>query len=75
MLEQAVKRGKQRFVDRYRWLRGASLLNDRDALAVNRVDIDILNASAEIAYRNSFVTDLPVGPDHAIEVATRGRAR
>jgi hypothetical protein len=75
VLEQALKRGKQRFVHRYRWLRDVPLRDGRDALAVNWLEIEIVNARGETTYRNSFVTDLPVGPANAVELAACGRAR
>ena len=75
MIEQTVKRGKQRFVHRYRWLPDVPLRDGRDALRVNWFDIEIVNAKAETTYRNSFVTDLPVGSDTVAELAACGRSR
>jgi len=75
MLVQTVKRGKQRFVYRYRWLPDVPLRNGSDALMVNWFEIEIINARGETTYRNSFVTDLPVGPDTIVELAACGRAR
>ena len=75
VLEQTVKRGKQRFIHRYRWLREVPLRDGRDALTVNWFEIEIINARGETTYRNSFVTDLPVGPDTVVELAACGRAR
>jgi hypothetical protein len=75
VLEQTVKRGKQRFTHRYRWLRDVPLRDGRNALPVNWFEIEIINARGETTYRNSFVTDLPVGPDNVVELAACGRAR
>jgi len=90
VLEQTVKRGKQRFVHRYRWLHDVPLRDGKDALTVNWFEIEIINARGETTYRNSFVTssfgnagvpptkretDLPVGPDTVVELAACGRAR
>jgi hypothetical protein len=75
VLEQTVKRGKQRVVHRYRWLHDVPLRDGRDALIVNWFEIEIINARGETTYRNSFVTDLPVGPDTVVELAACGRAR
>jgi hypothetical protein len=74
-LEQTVKRGKQRFVHRYRWLHDVPLRDGRDALIVNWFEIEIINARGETTHRNSFVTDLPVGPDTVVELTACGRAR
>jgi hypothetical protein len=75
MVEQTVKRGKQRFIHRYRWLHDAPLRDGKDALRVNWFEIEIINARGETTYRNSFVTDLPVAADTVVELAACGRAR
>ncbi len=74
-LEEPVKRGKQRFTHRYRWLQDVPLRDGKDAIRVNWFSIEILNASGATTYRNSFVTDLEVGPDSVVELAACGRAR
>jgi hypothetical protein len=75
VLEQTIKRGKQRFIHRYRWLAALPLRDGGDALMVNWFEIEIINPKGETTYRNSFVTDLPVGPDNVVELAACGRAR
>jgi hypothetical protein len=75
MVEQTVGRGKQRFVHRYRWLHDVPLRDGKDALRVNWFAIEIINARGETTYRNSFVTDLPVGAGTVAELAACGRAR
>jgi hypothetical protein len=75
VVEQTVRRGKQRFVHRYRWLHDVPLRDGKDALKVNWLGIEIVNAKGETTYRNSFVTDLPVGSDTVVELAACGRAR
>ncbi len=74
-VEQTVKRGKQRFVHRYRWLLDVPLRDGKDALRVNWFEIEIVNAKGETTYRNSFVTDLSVGAGTVVELAACGRAR
>ena len=75
MLEQTVKRGKQRSVHRYRWLAEVPLRDGNDAMMVNWFEIEIINPKGETTYRNSFVTDLAVGRDTVVELAACGRAR
>ncbi len=74
-VEETVKRGKQRVIHRYRWLCDVPLRDGADALKVNWFEIEIVNAAGKTTYRNSFVTDLPVGPDNVVELAAVGRAR
>ena len=74
-VEETVKRGKQRFTHRYRWLCALPLRDGKDALKVNWFEIEIINPAGKTTYRNSFVTDLPVGPDNVAELSACGRAR
>ncbi len=74
-VEETVKRGKQRFTHRYRWLCEVPLRDGKEALKVNWFEIEIINPAGKTTYRNSFVTDLPVGPDNVVELAACGRAR
>ncbi len=46
-----------------------------DALKVNWLELVIKDAKGQIAYRNSFVTDLPVNADNVADLAGAGRAR
>jgi len=75
ILEETVKRGKQRVTHRYRWLCDVPIRDGKDALRVNWFQIEIINAKGEVTYRNSFVTDLPVGPGTVADLAACGRAR
>jgi len=72
---ERVKRGKQRFTHRYRWLCDVPLRGDEKALTVNWLQIEILDAAGAVTYRNSFVTDLPVDAGSVAELAACGRAR
>jgi hypothetical protein len=69
------RRGRARFTYRYRWLNGVPLRDGADALAVNWLSIEIVDAAGKTTYRNSFVTDLPVGRETVAELAAAGRAR
>jgi hypothetical protein len=44
VVEQTVRRGKQRFVYRYRWLPDVPLRDGKNALRVNWFEIEIINA-------------------------------
>jgi hypothetical protein len=74
-IEQRVKRGKTHAVHRYRWLCDVPLRDGKHALAVNWFEIEIIDAKNKTTYRNSWVTDLPVGPDNVVELAACARAR
>jgi len=72
---ERVKRGRERFTYRYRWLCDVPLRDGADAMTVNWLSIDIINAKGKVAYSNSFVTDLPVDRHSVAELAACGRAR
>ena len=75
MVEQTVRRGKQRFVHHYRWLNGAPLRGGKDTLKVNWFQIEVINAKGEMTYHNSLFTDLLVHSDNVVELAACGRER
>ena len=74
-LSRKVKRGRERFEYRYRWLSDVPLRGDAEAMTVNWLMIEIVNAAGAVTYRNSFITDLEVGPDTVGNLAACGRAR
>lgn len=73
--EEKVKRGKNRMTHRYRWLCDVPLRNGNDALHVNWFEIEIVDASGKVTYRNSFITDLQVSKDNVAELTQCARAR
>lgn len=73
--EITFKQGRKRTVHRYRWLCDLPLRDGKDAMTVNWFEIEILDASGEVTYRNSFVTDLLVNADTVAELTECGRAR
>jgi hypothetical protein len=70
-----VKRGRERFEHRYRWLNDVPLRGEADAMTVNWFMIEILNRAGDVTYRNSFITDLAVDRDTVVDLADCGRAR
>ena len=74
-MTERVKDGRQRFTRTYRWLGDVPLHDGADAMTVNWLMIEIRNPAGGVTYRNSFITDLPVGRDTVVALATCGRAR
>jgi hypothetical protein len=60
---RAVVTGHPRRRGAFRWLAEVPLRDGRDALKVNWFEIEISNAAGDITYRNSFITDMPIGCD------------
>ena len=74
-LELKHKIGKRRTTHRFRWLEGVPIRDGADALIVNWLEIEIVDATGKVTYRNSYVTDLPVDANNVAELAACGRAR
>ena len=73
--EETLKQGKRKSTYRYRWIHDIPLRDGKDALKVNWFEIEIRNANNEVTYRNSFITDLKLGPANVAALAACGRAR
>jgi hypothetical protein len=72
---QDVRRGKKRTTHVWRWMTDIPIRDGDDALKVNWLELVIRDAKGEVAYRNSFITDLPVNADNVANLASAGRAR
>jgi len=67
--------GSAKRIHRYRWMEDVPLRDGKDALKVNWLEIEISKPNGKVTYRNSFVTDLPITKQSAVEIAACGRAR
>jgi hypothetical protein len=72
---ERAKQGRAWFTRRYRWMNGVPLRDGKDALKVNWLEIEIVDAAGTVTYRNSFITDLPVNRKTVPRRAACGRAR
>ena len=72
---ERVRDGRAWVTHRYRWMNGVPLRDGKDALAVNWLEFEIIDAAGTVTYRNSFITDLPVNRKTAPRRAACGRAR
>jgi hypothetical protein len=75
VIEKKIKQGKRFVTHRHRWLEGVPLRDGKDALLVNWLEIEIIDASGKVTYRNGFVTNLAVNENNVAELAACGRAR
>jgi hypothetical protein len=60
---------------RYRWIDNVPLRDGKDALMVNWIGFQILDAKGKITYTMAWVTSLPVSRDNVAEIVACGRAR
>ena len=73
--EVKVRKGKTRQTHRYRFVEKIPLRNGKDAVTVNWIGFEILDAKAVVKYKTAFVTSLPVAKTNVAEIAACGRAR
>ena len=60
---------------RYRWIEGVPLRDGKDAISVNWLGVNILDARGKTTYDGAFVTSLPIAAENVVEVAACARAR
>ncbi|NJL26238.1 MAG: transposase [Calothrix sp. SM1_5_4] len=60
---------------RYRWLSSVPLRDGKDAMTVNWLWFQIVDAKGKVKYTMAWVTSLPVTKDTVAEIVACGRAR
>lgn len=73
--EVKVRKGKTRETHRYRFVDKVPLRDGKDAVLVNWIGFEILDAKGMVKYKTAFVTSLPVTKTNVAEIAACGRAR
>jgi TfoX/Sxy family transcriptional regulator of competence genes len=67
--------GKERQIERYRYVNQVPLRNTDDALMVNWCEVEIINAQGKVIYRNAFATDYTITDDNVVAIVKAGRTR
>ncbi len=73
--EQKVRRRATKETFRYRWIEAVPIGDGEDALLVNWIGFEILDAKGKLKYSMAWVTCLPVSKDNVAEIVACGRAR
>jgi hypothetical protein len=73
--EEKVRRRNTKETFRYRWIEAVPIRDGKDALLVNWIGFDILDAKGKIKYSMAWVTSLPVSKDNVAAIVACGRAR
>ena len=60
---------------RYRWVEDVPLRDGKDALGVQWLGVEVVDASGKATYRGAFVTSLDIREDNVAEIAACARAR
>lgn len=73
--EEKIRKGKTIGTFRYRWIEGVPLRDGKDAMLVNWIGFEILDAKGRVKYKMAWVTSLPVSKHTVAEIVACGRAR
>ena len=73
--EEKVRRRKTKETLRYRWIEAVPLRDGKDAILVNWIGFEIVDAKGKVKYSMAWVTSLPVSKDNVAEIVACGRAR
>ena len=73
--EVEVRKGKRRERHRYRFIDKVPLRDGKDAVLVNWIGFEILDAKGVVKYKTALVTSLPVAKSNVADVVACGRAR
>ncbi len=60
---------------RYRWIENVPIRDGKDALNVNWIGFQILDAKGKVTYTMAWITSLPVSRANVAEIVACGRAR
>ena len=73
--EEKVRKRKTRETFRYRWINAVPLRDGKDAMLVNWIAFEIVDAKGRVKYSMAWVTSLAVTKNNVAEIAVCGRAR
>jgi len=73
--EEKVRRRSAEETFRYRWMEAVPLRDGKDAMLVNWIGFEIVDAKGKVKYSMAWVTSLPVTKDNVAEIVACGRAR
>ena len=73
--EEKVRRRNTKETLRYRWIEAVPLRDGKDAILVNWIAFEIVDAKGKVKYSMAWVTSLPVSRDNVADIVACGRAR
>lgn len=73
--QEKVRKGKRQETHRYRFIEQVPLRDSKDAVLVNWIGFEILNAKGVVKYKTAMVTSLPVSKSRVAAIVASGRAR
>ncbi len=73
--EEKVRRRATKETFRYRWIEAVPIREAKDAILVNWIGFEIVDAKGKVKYSMAWVTSLPVSKDNVAEIVACGSAR
>ena len=73
--EVKVRKRKSAETHRYRWFEGVPLRDGKDAILVNWIGMEIVDAKGKVKFASAWVTSLAVSKHNVADIAEAGRAR
>ena len=73
--QDKIRKGKSVETSRYRWIEAVPLRDRDDALLVNWIGFEILDAKGRVKYAGAWVTSLPIAKNNVAEIVACARAR
>lgn len=73
--DEKVRKGKTTDTFRYRWFEAVPLRDGKDAMLVNWIGFEIIDAKGRVKYSMAWVTSLPVTKQNVAEIVACGRTR
>jgi len=73
--EEKVRRRATKETLRYRWIEAVPIRDGKDALNVNWIGFEILDAKGQRKYSSAWITSLPVSKANVAEIVACARAR
>jgi hypothetical protein len=73
--QKNVRRRNTKETFRYRWIEAVPIRDGKDAILVNWIGFEIVDAKGKVKYSMAWVTSLPVSKDNVAEIVACGRAR
>jgi hypothetical protein len=73
--EEKIRRRNAKETFRYRWIEAVPIRDGKDALLVNWIGFEIVDAKGKVKYSMAWVTSLPVSQDNVAEIVACGRSR
>jgi hypothetical protein len=73
--EEKVRKRNKTDIFRYRWIENVPIRDGKDAMLVNWVGFQILDAKGKVKYSMAWITSLPISKRTVAEIVSCGRAR